>query len=185
MSKKRDAPGMTPLHRALIGVAGLALFGLLALKWVPRLFSDAPDAPPTTGGAKTGAPAITLNRAVNAPPPPAERSTLADGLNSPTADIRADLRIVNEVIQAFQTNFPRDGNPVGTNAEINAVLTGKNKLRLALIPPDHPAINQAGELCDRWGTPFFFHAESAKKMEIRSAGPDRKMWNDDDVVLSP
>ena len=55
----------------------------------------------------------------------------------------------------------------------------------ALIPPDHPAINRRGELCDRWGTPFFFHAESAKQMSIRSAGPDKKMWTDDDVVFSP
>ncbi len=61
----------------------------------------------------------------------------------------------------------------------------KNPLRLALIPPDQPAINRAGELCDRWGTPFFFHAESATRMEIRSAGPDQKMWSADDVVLSP
>ena len=47
------------------------------------------------------------------------------------------------------------------------------------------AINRNGELCDRWGTPFFFHAESAAHMEIRSAGPDKKMWTDDDVAFSP
>lgn len=171
---------MRPLHRALIGVAVLALVGFLASRWMQRAFSDAPATPD-----KAGAIAASPVPARNAPPPPAERSTLADALNAPTSDIRADLQIVNEVIQAFQTNFPREGNPVGTNPEITAVLTGKNKLRLALIPLDHPAINQAGELCDRWGTPFFFHAESAKKMEIRSAGPDRKMWNDDDAVFSP
>ncbi len=176
---------MTPLHRTLIGVAVLVLVGFLASRWVQRAFSDAPAPPGGAGGAKAGAIAASPGPARNAPPPPAERSTLADALNAPTSDIRADLQIVNEVVQAFQTNFPREGNPVGTNPEITAVLTGKNKLRLALIPPDHPAINQAGELCDRWGTPFFFHAESAKKMEIRSAGPDRKMWNDDDAVLSP
>lgn len=114
-----------------------------------------------------------------------ERSALADGLNSPATDIRADLRLVSDAVDTFRSNFPRDGNPVGSNAEITAALTGKNKLRLALIPPDHPAINAAGELCDRWGTPFFFHAESANKMEIRSAGPDRKMWNEDDVTFAP
>jgi hypothetical protein len=118
-------------------------------------------------------------------PPPEPRSTLADNLNSSAQDIHADLRVVLDVIDAFRTNLPRDGNPVGTNAEITAALAGRNQLRLALIPPDHPAINQAGELCDRWGTPFFFHAESATKMEVRSAGPDQQLWTDDDVVLTP
>ena len=88
-------------------------------------------------------------------------------------------------MENFRTNFPHDGNPVGSNAEITAVLTGKNKLRYAAIPPGHPAINAAGELCDRWGTPFFFHAESGTRMGIRSAGPDKKMWTDDDVALTP
>jgi hypothetical protein len=118
-------------------------------------------------------------------PASGEVSHLADTLNSPSTDIRSDLRVVAEVIDAFRTNFPRDGNPVGDNIEITAALTGKNKLGLALIPPKHKAINKDGQLCDRWGTPFFFHAESASKMEIRSAGPDRKMWNDDDVVYTP
>jgi len=74
---------------------------------------------------------------------------------------------------------------VGENAEITAVLAGRNRLQLALIPPSHPAINRAGELCDRWGTPFFFHALSGTQMEIRSAGPDRRLWSADDVVLTP
>lgn len=112
-------------------------------------------------------------------------SHLADDLNSPAKDIRSDLQIVEDVLEAFRTNFPHDGNPVGDNAEITAALTGKNRLRLALIPRNHPAINAAGELCDRWGTPFFFHAESGTHMAVRSAGPDRKMWTADDVVLDP
>jgi hypothetical protein len=117
--------------------------------------------------------------------PPLERSALADALNSPATDIRADLRVVAEILDTFRSNFPREGNPVGTNAEITAVLAGRNALRLALIPPEHAAINREGELCDRWGTPFFFHAESGSKMAIRSAGPDRKMWSADDVVHTP
>lgn len=116
---------------------------------------------------------------------PAEVSDLAKDLNSPATDIRADLRLVSNVIETYRSNFLQVGNPTGSNAEITAALTGKNKFNLAFIPPNHPAINRAGELCDRWGTPFFFHAESATKMEIRSAGPDKKMWSDDDVVLSP
>lgn len=116
---------------------------------------------------------------------PLEVSHLADNLNASSGNINADLRIVADVLENFRTNFPHDGNPVGDNAEITAVLTGKNKLRYAAIPPNHPAISKAGELCDRWGTPFFFHAESGTKMGIRSAGPDKKMWTADDVMVDP
>ena len=116
---------------------------------------------------------------------PREVSTLADSLNSPTTNIAADLRLVLEIVSTFRSNFPRDGNPVGSNAEITAALTGQNKLRLALIPPGHPAINKSGELCDRWGTPFFFHAESGTRMTVQSAGPDKKLHTADDVILSP
>lgn len=172
-------------RRRLLAFSALAVLALLV--W--RFGSLVTDAPP----ASAGRPAATSPTATATAPdrpavpatPPAERSTLADALNAPTADIRADLRLVSEILDTFRTNFPRDGNPVGNNAEITAVLAGQNKLRLALIPPDHPAINRAGELCDRWGTPFFFHAESATRMDLRSAGPDRKLWTDDDVVHAP
>ncbi len=117
--------------------------------------------------------------------PASERSDLAAALNSPATDIAADLRLLDDVFATFRTNFPHDGNPVGTNAEITAALTGANPLHLALIPRDHPAINARGELCDRWGTPFFFHQLSGTQMEIRSAGPDRKLRTPDDTVLTP
>jgi hypothetical protein len=136
----------------------------------------------------SAAPAASSNPPVKpaAGTPPAERSTLADTLNAPSTTIRDDLRVVSEILGTFRTNFPRDGNPVGTNAEITAVLTGKNKLRLALIPPDHPAISRTtGELLDRWGTPFFFHAESGTRMTIESAGPDKKRHTPDDESFTP
>ena len=147
-----------------------------------RLFG--PRSTPESGQSGASLQRVEHPSAVSPPPPP-ERSPLADALNLPTTDIRADLKLVSDIIETFRTNFLQTGNPVGTNAEITAALTGRNKLRLSLIPSDHPAINPDGELCDRWGTPFFFHAESATRMEIRSAGPDKKMWSDDDVVFSP
>lgn len=132
---------------------------------------------------KPGTPNSELPPAVAEPP--AEVSTLADALNSPSTDIQRDLRIVAEMVATFRSNFPQSGNPAGNNAEITAALTGKNPVRFAFVPAAHPAINAAGELCDRWGTPFFFHAESATRMEIRSAGPDRKLYTEDDAVLMP
>jgi hypothetical protein len=116
---------------------------------------------------------------------PEERSPLADRLNAPDSDIHHDLLIVQDILIAWRTNFPHGGNPVGENDEITAALTGKNPLKLALIPKDNPAINDRGELCDRWGTPFHFHQISGTQMELRSAGPDRKFGTADDSVLSP
>jgi hypothetical protein len=113
-----------------------------------------------------------------------ERSQLADGLNVPSGDVHADLRLVNAIFLAYQ-NALRRGNPVGENNEITAALMGRNKLGFAFIPVDCAAVNRRGELCDRWGTPYFFHQLSGEKMEIRSAGPDRRLWTADDQVLTP
>ena len=64
-------------------------------------------------------------------------------------------------------------------------LRGRNRLGLAFLPARHPALNEHGQLVDRWGTPYFFHALSSTRMEIRSAGPDQRMYTEDDVRLSP
>ena len=113
-----------------------------------------------------------------------ERSSLVDGLNDPAGDIHKDLRTLNALFIAYRAAI-RSGNPVGENVEITAALMGRNKLKYAFIPPDRPAVSSKGELCDRWGTPFFFHQLSGEKMEIRSAGPDRRLWTLDDEVLTP
>ena len=112
-------------------------------------------------------------------------SHIADDLNAAGGTIRRDLEILNEVFATWQTNFPREGNPVGENAEITAALAGGNSVRFGFIPPGHPAINLRGELCDRWGTPFRFHQLSGAQMEIQSAGPDRKFGTPDDAEFSP
>lgn len=143
---------------------------------IPNPPSAAPLASPEESSGKDSS--SSLPRSVG-------RSTLADPLNSPAYDIWADLRLVSDVLDTFRSNFPRLGNPTGSNAEITAVLTGKNPLQLSLIPRDHPAINAQGELCDRWGRPFFFHQASGTQMEIHSAGPDKKMWTEDDARFTP
>jgi hypothetical protein len=134
-------------------------------------------------GTQTGALAATSNSKLGNTGE--ARITLADELNAPGGDIHHDLMILQDIFIAWRTNYPHDGNPVGENNEITAALTGGNSLQLALIPANHPAINAGGELCDRWGTPFVFHQLSGTRMEIRSAGPDRKLYTADDAVLTP
>jgi hypothetical protein len=74
------------------------------------------------------------------------------------------------------------GNPVGTNQEITKALNGGNPHHVEFLGPDGNSINDKGELVDAWGTPYFFHQLSGQVMEIRSAGPDKRMWTDDDLV---
>lgn len=106
-------------------------------------------------------------------------------LNARELTIHDDLRLLNDLFFSWQVTYPKEGNPVGSNQEITAAFTGTNLHGLALIPRSHPALSRNGELLDRWGTPFFFHQLSRSRMEIRSAGPDRKLYTEDDALYTP
>jgi len=174
--------GTPRIRLGLFGAALLAGVVLLLLALRPHvgplrfavsaLQGKAADAASNAGSGKAFASAV------------AERSQLADRLNSPDGDVHGDLRLINAIFIAYR-GAVRSGNPVGENSEITAVLRGKNRLGFAFIPVDCPAVNAMGELCDRWGTPYFFHQLSGEAMEIRSAGPDRRLWSVDDEVLTP
>jgi hypothetical protein len=114
-----------------------------------------------------------------------EEARLADELNLPGNDIRQDLAIVASLFAAWRSNYPGQGNPFGQNREITEKLLGRNPNGLIFLREGNRAINREGELCDRWGTPFSFHAETGTRMEIRSAGPDRRLWTADDIAIVP
>jgi hypothetical protein len=149
--------------------------------------SSAPKLPPDSTGTTlaSGAPRAQ-NASGTGPAEDLETDfPIAAPLNIPGSTIARDLEVVSQIFESWQSNFPREGNPVGENAEITAALMGDNRLGFALIPKGHRALNERGELCDRWGTPFRFHQLSGTKMEIRSAGPDRKFATDDDAIWTP
>jgi hypothetical protein len=89
---------------------------------------------------------------------------------------------MRHVIKDYGSMF--GGNPVGNNAEITSQLMGQNPRQANFIRPDAGMrVNSEGELVDPWGTPYFFHQLSGTEMEIHSAGPDKIMWTDDDLVI--
>jgi len=91
-----------------------------------------------------------------------------------------DLAIVQELLQHYR--FLYQSNPVGSeNAEFTAALLGANPKKVVFISPTSLALSRSFELIDRWGTPFFFHPESASSLTLTSAGPDRKLWTADDI----
>jgi hypothetical protein len=92
------------------------------------------------------------------------------------------LENMSRAIRQFGTMF--GGNPVGNNSEITSQLTGNNPKHINFLNAEAGMrVSDNGELVDPWGTPYFFHQLSGTVMEIHSAGPDKKMWNSDDVVV--
>ncbi len=141
---------------------------------------------PPTGGSASGAKEIT---AKSAPLPAEAAPTASPAAKLPElADLPANREQTLDVLDRLQLTL-RDfrtangENPVGTNAEITRALLGDNLKQTKHDIPQGTRLNASGELCDPWGTPYFFHQQSGSKMEIRSAGPDHKMWTDDDVQM--
>jgi hypothetical protein len=99
---------------------------------------------------------------------------------SVTEDGRTELGHVHAMLRDYRTRMKE--NPVGSNAEIMRAVMGGNPVGARLGPPEGQELNEQGELLDRWGKPYFFHQLSATVMEVRSAGPDGRMWTADDVV---
>ena len=115
--------------------------------------------------------------AVEDPPPAPETAESSASVAPVTA-----LENMRAVFRQYTLRF--GGNPVGDNSEITAVLNGRNPRQAVFLNPDDGMrLNERGELVDSWGTPYFFHQLSRTEMEIHSAGPDRKLWTSDDLVM--
>jgi hypothetical protein len=172
--------------RRVVSVAVLLLLIALGVWLWPRPGVVTPVARPAPASGEARSPAA-LPLAATADP----RASLDTDypivapLNRADSTIARDLETLTHVLDAWRSNFPHEGNPVGENTDITAALTGANRLGLVLIPKWHPAIDARGELCDRWGVPFRFHQLSGTRMELRSAGPDRKFATADDAIWHP
>jgi hypothetical protein len=108
----------------------------------------------------------------------------AERLNREDGTAAEDLQIVDRFIDIY---FRATGTALtGENADIIAALTGTQApgQKARVFPPVHPSIRQ-GQLVDRWGTPYWFHANGGRRLEIRSAGPDKALFTADDVVRHP
>ncbi len=107
---------------------------------------------------------------------------LAMQINAPNQEADADLKAVNQVLYVYRQAHGE--NPSGHNEIITAALLGQNATGTIFLPSDSACI-QSGSLVDRWGTPLWFHSITAHAMEIRSAGPDKNLFNADDISIEP
>ena len=71
--------------------------------------------------------------------------------------------------------------PLSANEDWAALFRGQNAAQERFLPDNSIAFNARGQLVDRWDTPLFFHALGNRRYELRSAGPDGKLWTDDDL----
>ena len=152
---------------------------------------EVPDQPkPLPEVAAPAAPVVAMPPADQPPPAapsrPAEPGSVKLLTVKPQPDPVADEPARQEA-QAIALNIRQymlrfGGNPVGNNAEIVAELNGGNAKGARYLPSELLRLNEQGELIDEWGTPYFFHQESAQKMEVRSAGPDKKLFTSDDFI---
>lgn len=144
--------------------------------------ADPPDAVPDTPilgppGAVLPKPKPVSLAAIEELPPQLEGQEAGAVLAPVTA-----LENMRTMIRQYTLRF--GGNPVGDNSEITAALNGKNPKQVMFLNPDDGArINAKGQLVDNWDSPYFFHQLSRTEMEIQSAGPDRRMWTADDLVI--
>ncbi|WP_265595235.1 hypothetical protein [Verrucomicrobium sp. BvORR106] len=163
----------------LLTLAGIGV-ATAVLVWVMRTSEDAPashtSSNPTAEAPKPAQPVVELG------PVTVHQSApeLAAQLTRNDLDSMARIEAVNQVLYVYRQGF--GGNPSGQNEDIVAAILGENEKRTALLPKDCPAI-QGGKLVDEWGTPYWFHSITAKVMEIRSAGPDRDLFTNDDVFV--
>lgn len=106
-------------------------------------------------------------------------------LHSPETDGKVDVSAIQAVLsglaQSLQGNLP----PIGDDRDLARALLGRNRDGLAFLTADSPAYDSpTGHLRDRWGTPYFVHPRAPRDFEIRSAGPDKKLFTHDDLVAS-
>lgn len=113
---------------------------------------------------------------------PAGGSPLAAELNAPASNAKRDVEILHDLVGQLLVTVKEPHRPMlGSNEDIAKALTGHNRLHVDFIPAGHPALNDHGQLVDRWGSPYFFHPRAADAIDVRSAGPDRTLFTADDI----
>ena len=132
----------------------------------------------------TPAPPIAPPPSPESPDPTPIGDALLEGYADPGGTVQNDLQLIQRLVMSLRTLVKtQDPGRMAVNEDLVEVLLGKNDYKIVFLSTDHPAINPAGQLIDRWNRPLFFHLESADRLDVRSAGPDGKLFTEDDCHL--
>jgi hypothetical protein len=159
---------------AIIAVVLMVGVGLLTMRWSEKpqdLANTLQERVPAPAEDAVPKPVLTVHPAA---------VEFAKKLTTRAESAEEDLQTVQQLLLVYQRAFGQ--NPEGDNEDVVAALLGQNKHGVAFLPEGVEGIHD-GHLLDRWGTPYFMHPESSHHMSLRSAGPDRSLFTDDDVVL--
>ena len=173
----------TGLWFGLIITAGLLVW-LLARRPAAPVSIQAPatpEAPPAASGIR-----VTTTPILQGPDPGALRPTIGEEMlrdyGSPSTTPINDLKLLGGLINNMgllvKNLYER---PMSGNEDWAKALRGLNPAHERFLPDNYRIFNSDGLLVDRWGTALFFHPTGYKQFDIRSAGPDRKMWTADDI----
>lgn len=180
----------------IILVAVLAMFVLAYFTWFNpvRVTNEVPPPPKPKGGSATlqnSSPQSSAQYADIPDPNDPRLTRLPDGRVFFNPSVEASriiatsitpeesLDVISQILGFYRYAYQE--NPVGENSEITDRLLGNNPKKIVFIAPDCKAL-QGGKLVDPWATPLFFHALSAERMDVVSAGSDREFWTDDDLT---
>lgn len=120
------------------------------------------------------------------PPPTTPGDALLEGYGDPSTPPIEDLRKLQHVVSGYFSVI-KDASrfAIGGNEDLSAALRGENPNREVFVRNEHPVFAGGALLTDRWGSPLIVHPEAWKQLELRSAGPDKIPYNEDDLVLHP
>jgi hypothetical protein len=120
------------------------------------------------------------------PSPPTASERLLGGYADPATPPIEDLRKLHRVLTGYFSVIKNPSrNPIGGNADLAAALRGENPNRTVFVPAGHTIFSPDGLLLDRWQTPVIVHPEGWRRIELRSAGPDKTPYTEDDLILAP
>lgn len=146
----------------------------------PRTSAPPPLAAPTPDAAAPDPLSLPFPAPPPGPPPSWTRLLAPDG-----SDIE-DAGVVAGIAADLLATVPISRRPpIADDADLaraitDAALTGTGE---PLLPPSHPALTaRPGRLVDRRGHPFHIHPLSSSLLQVRAAGPDGRLFTDDDVV---
>lgn len=174
-------------------VLSVALLGATLTAWFWfRPNSETKPSSETAPGAAiplSSAPAATASVTPSAVPdlsagsaPQLLGESILSGYAGPGSTPENDLTLMGRLMDNF-TLLVKDAadRPLSANEDWAAAFRGMNPARERFLPDQHVALNSQGQLVDRWNTPLFFHSLGNRRHEIRSAGPDRRLWTSDDL----
>jgi hypothetical protein len=166
----------------------LLLGGVFAVVVWRFLQPGSPLPKPTTVAQQDIVPAsiIVTEFSPSIPPPSADELSPGDrqlsSYGSPETLPENDLLLLAQSVSNFLILAKQaTDRPLSANDQWSATLLGKRLGHTPWLSEKSPVFDSQQRLIDRWQTPLFFHALGAKRWEIRSAGPDLRLWTADDL----